>query len=59
MEVAAPQLRKPRVVINNVPNNITVGNLEEVIISQNPELELVQEIWRLNSCTRLKGVKTK
>jgi hypothetical protein len=41
LEVVAPQLRKPRVVINNVPNDITVGNLEEVIIAQNPELELV------------------
>ena len=42
LEVVAPQLRKPRVVINNVPNDITVGNLEEVIIAQNPELELVR-----------------
>ena len=40
--MVAPQLRKPRVVINNVPNDITVGNLEEVIIAQNPELELVR-----------------
>jgi len=42
LEVVVPQLRKPRMVINNVPNYITVGNLEEVIIAQNPELELVQ-----------------
>jgi hypothetical protein len=39
VEVVAPQLRKPRVVINNVPNDITVGNLEEVTIAQNHELE--------------------
>jgi hypothetical protein len=42
LEVVAPQLRKPSVVINNVPIDMTVGNLEEVIIAQNPELELVQ-----------------
>ena len=35
-----PQLRKPRMVINNVPKNTTVGNLEEIIIAQNPELDL-------------------
>jgi len=40
--VFVPQLRKPRMVINNVPNDIRVGNLEEVIITLNPELELVQ-----------------
>jgi hypothetical protein len=42
LEVVVPQLRKPRMVINNVPNEITVENLEEVIIAQNPELELAQ-----------------
>ena len=40
LEVTLPQLRKPRMVINNVPKDTTVGNLEETIIAQNPELEL-------------------
>ena len=35
-----PQLRKPRMVINNVPKDTTFGNLEETIIAQNPELGL-------------------
>jgi hypothetical protein len=42
LEVVVPQLRKPRMVINNVPSEITVENLEEVLIAQNPELELAQ-----------------
>ena len=41
LEVTTPQLRKPRMIINNIPNDITVENLEETIIAQNPELELV------------------
>ena len=40
LEVTLPQLRKPRMVINNVPKEATVGNLEETIIAQNPELDL-------------------
>jgi hypothetical protein len=40
--VVLPQLRKPRLVINIVPNDITVENLEEVIIAQNPGLELAE-----------------
>jgi acylphosphatase len=42
LEMVMPQLRKPRVIINNVPNDITVENLEVVIIAQNPELELAE-----------------
>jgi hypothetical protein len=41
LEVTVPQPQKPRMVINNVPKDITVKNLEETIIAQNPELELV------------------
>ena len=41
LEVTLPQLRKSRTVINNIPKDITVENLEETITTQNPELELV------------------
>ena len=40
LEVTLPQLRKPRIVINSVPKDTTVGNFEETIIAQNPELDL-------------------
>jgi len=40
LEVTVPQLRKPRMVINNVPKDTTVDNLEETITAQNPELDL-------------------
>ena len=40
LEVNVPQLRKPRMVINNVPKDITLENIEETIIDQNPELLL-------------------
>ena len=38
--ITLPHLRKPRMVINNVPKDTTVANLEETIIAQNPELDL-------------------
>ena len=41
LEVTVPKLRKPRMVIHNVPKDTTVENLEETIIAQNPELDLV------------------
>ena len=40
LEVTLPQLRKPRMVINNIPMDTRVGNLEETIIAQNLELDL-------------------
>ena len=40
LEVTLPQLRKPRMVINNVPKDTTVDNLEEIIKTQNSELDL-------------------
>ena len=40
LEVNVPQLRKLRMVINNVPKGITLENIEETIIDQNPELLL-------------------
>ena len=40
MEVTIPKLRKPRLIIHNVPQDITVENLEETILAQNPELNM-------------------
>jgi len=34
------KLRKPRLIICNIPQDITVENLEETIPAQNPELSL-------------------
>jgi len=38
LEVTAPKLRNPRMVIYNVPQDINVENVEETIMTQNPEL---------------------
>lgn len=40
MEVTIPKLRKPRLIIHNVPQDITVENLQETIMAQNPELNM-------------------
>jgi hypothetical protein len=40
-EVNVPNLWKPRLIIHNIPQDITVENLEEPILAQNPELGLV------------------
>jgi hypothetical protein len=37
LEVTVPKLWKPRLIIRNIPQDITVENLEETIIAQNPE----------------------
>jgi hypothetical protein len=42
LEVFVPKLRNPRIVIYNVPQDIKVENLEEIILAQNPELGLGQ-----------------
>jgi hypothetical protein len=42
LEVTVPKLRNRRMVIHNVPQDINVENLEETIMTQNPELGLIQ-----------------
>jgi hypothetical protein len=38
LEVTVPKLWKPRLIIHNIPQDITVDNLEKTVIAQNPEL---------------------
>jgi hypothetical protein len=40
MEVTIPKLGKPRMIIRNVPLDISVENLEKTILDQNPELNM-------------------
>ena len=40
LEVNLPKLRKPRLVIRNIPQDITVENVKETILAQNPELNM-------------------
>ncbi|PSN31586.1 hypothetical protein C0J52_27850, partial [Blattella germanica] len=40
--VHVPKLWKPRLIVYNVPDDILVDNIENTIISQNPELDLKQ-----------------
>ena len=42
LEVTASKLRNPRMVIYNVPQEINVKDLEVTIMTQNPELGLIQ-----------------
>ena len=41
LEVNVPNLWKPRIIIRNIPHDITVENIEENILSQNAELNLI------------------
>jgi len=59
LEVTVPQLRKPRMVINNIPEDSTVENLEETIIAQNPELNLVPGEIDARFINKTKWGKTK
>ena len=40
MEVNIHKLRKSRLVILNIPEDISTGNLEDTLIAQNPDLNL-------------------
>ena len=40
LEVNVPKLRKPRIIIRNIPQDITTENLEETIRAQNPNLSI-------------------
>lgn len=40
LEVSVQKLRNPRLVIYNIPEDITTLNIEDTIIAQNPELQL-------------------
>ena len=42
LETHIHRLRKPRVIILNVPENINTDKIEETIIRQNPELNLMK-----------------
>jgi hypothetical protein len=39
-EVNNHKLRNPRLVVINIPENITVGNIQDTLIAQNPDLNL-------------------
>ena len=38
LEAHAPKLRKPRIIIRNIPQDMSVENFEEILLAQNPEL---------------------
>lgn len=40
LETTIPKLWNPNIVIHNIPEEVTVENAEEIIISQNPDLDL-------------------
>ena len=40
LEAQVHKLRNPRLVIYNIPDDISTNNVEETILSQNPELNL-------------------
>jgi hypothetical protein len=50
LEVNIQKLRKPRVVLLNIPDNITLENVEETLTIQNPELDLKEGDIRAKFC---------
>ena len=48
LEVTVPKLRKPRMITHNVPQDVTIENLQEIILAQNPELGLYRGTSRLD-----------
>jgi len=52
LEIMKHELRKPRLIIYNAPEEITVGNVTNVIKGQNPEITLNGEDIELSSSTK-------
>lgn len=44
LEVNTPSLRKPNLIIRNIPEEVTVENASAIILSQNSELNLNEEV---------------
>ena len=42
LEAHIHRLRKPRIIILNVPEEINIANIEDAIIRQNPNLNLAK-----------------
>ena len=42
LEASAHKLRNPRLVIFNIPEEISIGNVEDTLIAQNPDINLKQ-----------------
>jgi aconitase B len=40
LEVNVQKLRKPRLIVRNIPQDIKVENIEETMLAQNPELNM-------------------
>ena len=40
LEVNVPKLRKPRLIIRNIPQDMAVENFEQTLLDQNPELSI-------------------
>jgi hypothetical protein len=40
LEATIHKLRKPRLVICNIPEDITTNNIEDILLAQNPDLGL-------------------
>jgi len=41
LDVTVRNVRKPRMIINKVPQDVTIENLQETVLAQNPELGLL------------------
>jgi hypothetical protein len=50
LEANIHKLRNPRLLIFNIPEDISTGNLEDTLIVQNPDLNL-KNISRSNSAS--------
>jgi hypothetical protein len=56
LEVNIHKLRNPRLVTINIPEDITVGNIEDTLIAQNPNLNLKKGTSKLNSAMKLRNI---
>jgi hypothetical protein len=57
LKVSIHKLRNPRLVILNIPEDISTGNLEDTLIAQNPDLDLKKETLKPNSAMKQRNIR--
>jgi hypothetical protein len=57
LEAGIPILRKPRLIIRSIPQDMTVEGFEETLLAQNPELGMKLGRSKPDLCSEQKGEK--
>jgi len=55
LEINIQKLRNPRLVIRNIPSEITMENIKETLTQQNTEIDIKKDVLNQNLAIQQKG----